>query len=202
MLETKPSCSCCSYSLAAGSYLYPVRVIESFHLKHWQSSAHGNALFAKPGHYRQVGLYRKHSTLFGLYIFTKVRLTEAKLNNRKTTYAAMIGNLTFIAKEHGYMAEMLCDVSWSTTSYCVKLPPLNALVAIYFAATLKSGLDRSDGEEYEHIRSACFPLYSFLNFRIKSKRVINRFVSLWNLKRDTTLIVFEKNHNVLAVNMC
>lgn len=170
MLETKPSCSCCSYSLAAGSHLYPVMVIESFHLKHWQSSAHGNALFAKPGHYRQVGLYRKHSTLFSLYIFTEIRLTEAKLNSRKTTYAAMTGALTFTAKECRYMAEMLCEVNRSTTSYCVKWPPLNALVASYFAATPKSGSERLDGEEYEHIKSACFPLYSFLPWIFKSNR--------------------------------
>lgn len=90
--------------------LYPVSVIVSFHQTHWQSNAHGNALFAKPGCHSQVGLYRKHSTMFGLYIFTEVRLTEAKLNSRKTTYAAMTGDLTFTAKVCGYMAEMVCEL--------------------------------------------------------------------------------------------
>lgn len=49
--------------------------------------------------------------MFGLYIFTEVRLTEAKLNSRKTTYAAVTENLTFTAKVCGYMAEMECEVN-------------------------------------------------------------------------------------------
>lgn len=159
-----PSRSCCTYSLAAGSHLYPVSVI-SYHLHHWQSSAHGNALFAKPGHYSQVGLYRKHSTFVWSVHFYR---DQAKLNSRKTTYAAMTGDLTFTAKECGHMAEMLCEVNWSTTSYCVKWPPLNALVASYFSATPKSGSERFNGEEYEHIKSACFPLYSFLPWIFES----------------------------------
>lgn len=50
-----------------------------------------------------------------------------------------------IWRKCGYMTEMLCEVNWSTTSYCVKQPPLNALVASCFAATPESGLDRSKG---------------------------------------------------------
>lgn len=161
--------------------LYLVSVIVSFHQKHWQSVAHGNALFAEPGCRSQVGLYRKHSTMFGLYIFTEVRLTEAGLNSRKTTYAAMTGDLTFTAKVCGYTAEMVCEVNWSTTSYCVKWPPLNALVASCFAATPKSGSGRSDREEKEHIKSACFPLYSFLPWIFESIQNLSIALYLcWN----------------------
>lgn len=80
VLETKPSRR--SYNLAAGSHY------NQYHYT-WQSIAHGNALCfcflpSLVTKARWDCTYRKHSRMFGLYIFTEVRLTEAKLNSRKT----------------------------------------------------------------------------------------------------------------------